>query len=136
MTTTTVVLRGDARAIAELVALASDGVTVYADPHFVGTAMSYAQDRGAAVEVVPSGHRHAALYAALEKPSVLIARCPKHGLHGERTECYVCGGPVEQVAMAELAVQRGGGPRAGVQNSTAPLSGFSPRADDETSAAE
>jgi hypothetical protein len=28
-----------------------------------------------------------------------IARCPEHGLHGERTECYVCGGPVEQVEM-------------------------------------
>lgn len=30
---------------------------------------------------------------------VEIARCPIHGLHGERTECFVCGGPVEQVPM-------------------------------------
>lgn len=30
---------------------------------------------------------------------VTIARCPEHGLHGERTECFVCGGPVEQVRM-------------------------------------
>lgn len=30
---------------------------------------------------------------------VQIARCPVHGLHGERTECFVCGGEVEQVAM-------------------------------------
>ena len=30
---------------------------------------------------------------------VYIARCPEHGLHGERTECFVCGGPVERVAM-------------------------------------
>ena len=32
-----------------------------------------------------------------------IARCPEHGLHGERTECFVCKGPVEQVPMVELA---------------------------------
>lgn len=31
-----------------------------------------------------------------------VARCAIHGLHGERTECYVCGGPVEQVPMVEL----------------------------------
>lgn len=31
--------------------------------------------------------------------TVTIARCPEHGLHGERTECFVCGGPVEQVPM-------------------------------------
>jgi hypothetical protein len=30
---------------------------------------------------------------------VNIARCPQHGLHGERTECHVCGGLVEQVPM-------------------------------------
>lgn len=30
---------------------------------------------------------------------VLIARCHEHGLHGERQACFVCGGPVEQVAM-------------------------------------
>lgn len=33
---------------------------------------------------------------------VFIARCPEHGLHGERDECFVCGGPVEQVAMQPL----------------------------------
>ena len=31
--------------------------------------------------------------------AVNIARCPTHGLHGERTECFVCGGEVEQVRM-------------------------------------
>lgn len=30
---------------------------------------------------------------------VNIARCPEHGLHGERTECFVCRGPVEKVPM-------------------------------------
>lgn len=30
---------------------------------------------------------------------VNIARCAEHGLHGERHECFVCGGEVEQVAM-------------------------------------
>jgi hypothetical protein len=30
---------------------------------------------------------------------VNIARCPEHGLHGERPECFVCGGAVEQVPM-------------------------------------
>ena len=34
---------------------------------------------------------------------VLIARCPEHGLHGERQECFVCGGPVEQVPMVALS---------------------------------
>jgi hypothetical protein len=34
---------------------------------------------------------------------VYIARCPEHGLHGERTECFVCGGEVEQVAMVEIS---------------------------------
>jgi len=29
--------------------------------------------------------------------TVHIARCTEHGLHGERTECFVCAGPVEQV---------------------------------------
>ena len=35
--------------------------------------------------------------------TVNIARCPEHGLHGERTECFVCGRPVEQVPMVEKA---------------------------------
>lgn len=30
---------------------------------------------------------------------VFIARCAEHGLHGERDECFICGGPVEKVAM-------------------------------------
>lgn len=34
---------------------------------------------------------------------VSIARCREHGLHGERTECFICGGPVEQVAMVPVA---------------------------------
>lgn len=33
---------------------------------------------------------------------VNIARCPEHGLHGCRTECFVCGGPVEQVPMVPV----------------------------------
>ena len=31
-----------------------------------------------------------------------IAYCPQHGLHGERQECFVCGGPVEQVRMVPV----------------------------------
>lgn len=37
-----------------------------------------------------------------EAETVSIARCPEHGLHGERTECFVCHGPVEQVQMVPL----------------------------------
>jgi hypothetical protein len=33
---------------------------------------------------------------------VHVARCPEHGLHGCRTECHCCGGPVEQVPMVEV----------------------------------
>lgn len=33
---------------------------------------------------------------------VFIARCPEHGLHGDRDECFVCGGPVEKVAMCPV----------------------------------
>ncbi len=35
-----------------------------------------------------------------------IAWCPDHGLHGERTACFVCGGPVAQLPMipAECAL--------------------------------
>lgn len=32
-----------------------------------------------------------------------VARCAEHGLHGCRDRCFVCGGPVEQVDMVELA---------------------------------
>jgi hypothetical protein len=28
-----------------------------------------------------------------------VAWCPEHGLHGQRTTCHVCDGPVEQVTM-------------------------------------
>ncbi len=35
--------------------------------------------------------------------TVNIARCPTHGLHGERTTCFVCQSPVEQEAMVPLA---------------------------------
>lgn len=31
-----------------------------------------------------------------------FARCEEHGLHGRRDNCFVCGGPVEQVAMVPL----------------------------------
>lgn len=33
---------------------------------------------------------------------VYIAWCPEHGLHGERQECFACGGEVEQVPMMSL----------------------------------
>lgn len=32
-----------------------------------------------------------------------IAKCPDHGLHGERSDCFECGKFVEQVQMVELA---------------------------------
>lgn len=32
-----------------------------------------------------------------------IAKCPTHGLHGQRTECFVCDGPIEQVPMIPVA---------------------------------
>lgn len=37
--------------------------------------------------------------APAELEVIEIARCPTHGLHGERSECFVCAGPVEQVPM-------------------------------------
>ena len=36
---------------------------------------------------------------------VWIARCPEHGLHGQRDECFVCGQRVERVPL--LPVTRG-----------------------------
>lgn len=33
---------------------------------------------------------------------VHIARCPAHGLHGERAECFECGEPVERVPMVAV----------------------------------
>lgn len=33
-----------------------------------------------------------------------FARCPDHGLHGERAECFVCGGPVERVPFIPVDV--------------------------------
>ena len=35
---------------------------------------------------------------------VEIACCPKHGLHGDRHECFVCGGAVERIPMVPAAV--------------------------------
>lgn len=35
---------------------------------------------------------------------MLIARCPEHGLHGQRETCFECGAPVEQVAMVAAAI--------------------------------
>lgn len=34
--------------------------------------------------------------------SVNIARCPEHGLHGARDECFECGKPVEQIPMVPV----------------------------------
>jgi hypothetical protein len=40
--------------------------------------------------------------------ATFIARCPEHGLHGERQECFECGTPVEQVEVVTLgALPRG-----------------------------
>lgn len=36
-----------------------------------------------------------------------VALCPIHGLHGRRTECFVCGGPVEQVPVRATGKYRG-----------------------------
>lgn len=33
---------------------------------------------------------------------VEIARCPRHGLHGQRKRCFKCGKAVEQVRMIAL----------------------------------
>lgn len=54
--------------------------------------------------VEPTDDRRGDARVDLSLPStvVSIARCAEHGLHGERTACFVCGGPVEQVAMAPL----------------------------------
>lgn len=32
-----------------------------------------------------------------------IARCPEHGLHGQRSRCFVCHGDVEQTEMVAKA---------------------------------
>lgn len=37
---------------------------------------------------------------------VHVACCPTHGLHGERTECFECGGPVEQVEMVPAGIAK------------------------------
>lgn len=34
---------------------------------------------------------------------VYFARCPEHGLHGCRTNCFECGEEAEQVPMVALA---------------------------------
>lgn len=36
-----------------------------------------------------------------------VARCPEHGLHGSRTDCHVCGGPVEQILMVDVVYALG-----------------------------
>jgi len=44
--------------------------------------------------------------ASADRVAVSVAWCPDHGLHGERTECFVCGGEVEQVRMVELRLDQ------------------------------
>lgn len=66
--------------------------------------------------------------------SVKIARCPEHGLHGERSECFVCGGPVDQVEMvpavhAEELTQRIGDLEARFSGLVAILGPVVPRVD-------
>lgn len=43
----------------------------------------------------------------MKAPVVTVARCPEHGLHGERDDCFVCGGEVEQVALLSAERVRG-----------------------------
>ncbi len=31
--------------------------------------------------------------------TIKVARCPRHGIHGQRDRCFVCDGPVEQVEL-------------------------------------
>jgi hypothetical protein len=47
----------------------------------------------------------------VERRAIHIARCPEHGIHGERDECFVCGGPVQKLPMVDAftlveAIQR------------------------------
>lgn len=35
--------------------------------------------------------------------AVFIARCPDHGLHGQRDECFDCNQPVDQIPYVPLA---------------------------------
>ena len=35
---------------------------------------------------------------------VLIAKCPIHGIHGERQRCFICDAECEQVPMVPLPV--------------------------------
>lgn len=35
--------------------------------------------------------------------SFCVARCPVHGIHGQRTECFECGGEVEQLEVVPKA---------------------------------
>lgn len=36
-------------------------------------------------------------------PTIDIAYCPEHGLHGERERCFVCDGPVVRVPVVPLS---------------------------------
>lgn len=72
----------------------------------IGAVVLYLQDcRYRKAKLSESELARAAVNAAdqaRQRQAVNIARCPEHGLHGERTECFVCGGPVEQVPMYPL----------------------------------
>lgn len=37
-----------------------------------------------------------------EVPFETVHVAPEHGLHGARSQCFVCGGPIEQVAMVPV----------------------------------
>lgn len=58
-----------------------------------------------AVEDSDGLHALAAHVVFGDTGTVNIARCPEHGLHGERAECFICGGPVEQVPMRPVPRQ-------------------------------
>jgi hypothetical protein len=70
------------------------------------------RERNAAVGAAAGLHneverlRREAQERGKEREVVYIARCPVHGLHGDRRECFVCGGPVERVAHVEVAQER------------------------------
>lgn len=63
-----------------------------------------AEKENLAIEVTGRIARRTALklIKPFESFYVGIARCPEHGLHGQRDECFVCGGAVEYELMLRI----------------------------------
>lgn len=58
--------------------------------------------------ILPRGHDHGKHEPTPAPLGVVnVAWCPEHGLHGQRTQCHVCGGPVEQVPMVSVSAVDG-----------------------------